>query len=74
MAEVITDVWTTFAAALKELSKEIEVMESDVTVDNINGALAEFVLVQNEWNELDAFAVQLAQINYVYDPVIQEIA
>ncbi|MFD2170612.1 HBL/NHE enterotoxin family protein [Tumebacillus lipolyticus] len=71
---VINDVWTQFAAALKELSKEIETMEADVTVENINGALAEFVLVQKEWNEIDEFAAQLAQINYEYDPVIQEIA
>ncbi|WP_157729303.1 HBL/NHE enterotoxin family protein [Tumebacillus algifaecis] len=71
---VITDVWTTFADALKELKKEIEVMEANVTVENINGALAEFVLVQNEWNEINTFAAQLAQINYVYDPEIEEIA
>ncbi|MED4728369.1 HBL/NHE enterotoxin family protein [Aneurinibacillus migulanus] len=69
----IKSLWNEFAKNIKNLHKEINIVEADVSASDITGAIAEFVLVQKDWNELDAFSNQLVNINYQYNPNIQQI-
>ncbi|PWK11269.1 HBL/NHE enterotoxin family protein [Tumebacillus permanentifrigoris] len=69
----ITSLWNGFAVGLKELRREIEVLEADLATQDINGAISELALVQNDWNQLDTFAGQLADIDYKYNPNINNI-
>ena len=69
----VISLWTEFALNLKNLRGEIEVMEDDLSSQDINGAISELAQIQKDWNELDSFAGQLVDINYQYNPTVNKI-
>lgn len=70
----IISLWNGFAVNLKDLSKEIEVMEEDLNSQDIKGAISEMALVQQDWNQLNTFAGQLSEVDYKYNPDINTIS